>query len=47
MAVRNRSLADNAIFHSDRGSNYTSGQFAKTLQTSKYPAFRRPDRDLL
>ena len=32
MAARNRSLADNAIFHSDRGSNYTSGQFAKTLQ---------------
>ena len=32
MAARNRFLADNAIFHSDRGSNYTSGQFAKTLQ---------------
>ena len=32
MAARNRALADNAIFHSDRGSNYMSGQFAKTLQ---------------
>jgi putative transposase len=32
MAARNRSLAVNAIFHSDRGSNYTSGQFAKTLR---------------
>ncbi len=31
MAARNHSLADKAIFHSDRGSNYTSGEFAKTL----------------
>lgn len=32
MAARNRRLAENAIFHSDRGSNYTSQQFAKTLK---------------
>jgi putative transposase len=32
MAVRNHQLGDNAIFHSDRGSNYTSAQFAKTLK---------------
>jgi len=32
MAARNRPLAGNAIFHSDRGSNYTSQQFAKTLK---------------
>jgi putative transposase len=32
MAARNRSLAGNAIFHSDRGSNYTSRQFAGTLE---------------
>jgi putative transposase len=32
MAARNRPLADNAIFHSDRGSNYTSQQFAGTLR---------------
>jgi len=32
MAARNHQLADNAIFHSDRGSNYTSGQFAETLK---------------
>jgi transposase InsO family protein len=32
MAARNRPLAGKAIFHSDRGSNYTSAQFAKTLQ---------------
>lgn len=31
MAARNHELADGAIFHSDRGSNYTSAQFAKTL----------------
>ena len=32
MAARNYPLAGNAIFHSDRGSNYTSQQFAKTLK---------------
>lgn len=32
MAARNHKLADQAIFHSDRGSNYTSEQFAKTLK---------------
>lgn len=31
MAARNHRLADDAIFHSDRGSNYTSEQFATTL----------------
>ena len=31
MAARNHQLADGAIFHSDRGSNYTSAQFAATL----------------
>lgn len=31
MAARNHPLARNAIFHSDRGSNYTSAQFASTL----------------
>ncbi|MCW2938668.1 MAG: Integrase catalytic region [Actinomycetia bacterium] len=32
MAARNHSLTDQAIFHSDRGSNYTSSQFAKALK---------------
>jgi transposase InsO family protein len=32
MAARNHPLADDAIFHSDRGSNYTSSQFARTLK---------------
>ena len=31
MAARNYPLAENAVFHSDRGSNYTSQQFARTL----------------
>jgi putative transposase len=31
MAARNNQLAAKAIFHSDRGSNYTSQQFAATL----------------
>jgi putative transposase len=32
MAVRNHKLAEGAIFHSDRGSNYTSRTFARTLR---------------
>lgn len=32
MAARNHSLADNAVFHTDRGSNYTSREFARTLK---------------
>ncbi len=32
MAARNHALADKAIFHSGRGSNYTSRQFAGTLK---------------
>jgi putative transposase len=31
MAARNHRLAEGAIFHSDRGSNYTSERFAATL----------------
>lgn len=31
MAARNYELCDGAVFHSDRGSNYTSGEFADTL----------------
>ena len=31
MATRNYTIAPQAIFHSDRGSNYTSSQFAATL----------------
>ena len=31
MAARNVTFADNAIFHSDRGSNYTSTSFAAAL----------------
>jgi putative transposase len=32
MAARNFSLAEGAVFHSDRGSNYTSCEFARTLK---------------
>jgi len=32
MAARNHTLPDGAIFHSDRGSNYTSEEFATTLR---------------
>jgi transposase InsO family protein len=32
MAARNHDLKPGAIFHSDRGSNYTSAEFAGTLR---------------
>lgn len=32
MAARNLELPEGAVFHSDRGSNYTSGDFAKALK---------------
>jgi transposase InsO family protein len=32
MAARNMDLPDDAIFHSDRGSNYTSAEFAAALR---------------
>jgi putative transposase len=32
MAARNYPLAEGAVFHSDRGSNYTSCKFARTLK---------------
>jgi putative transposase len=35
MAARNLDLPEGAIFHSDRGSNYTSGEFAKELKGLK------------
>ncbi|MEP7023023.1 MAG: IS3 family transposase [Actinomycetota bacterium] len=33
MAARNYPLAPGAIFHSDRGSNYTSTRFARALES--------------
>lgn len=33
MACRNHPIAPQAIFHSDRGSNYTSAEFAKALES--------------
>jgi Integrase core domain len=35
MAARNHRFTEDAIFHSDRGSNYTSAQFAATLRKYK------------
>lgn len=32
MAARNLDLPEGAVFHSDRGSNYTSGEFARVLK---------------
>ncbi len=32
MAARNLGLPDDAVFHSDRGSNYTSGKFTDALE---------------
>ena len=33
MAARNLDLPEGAVFHSDRGSNYTSAEFAEVLKT--------------
>jgi putative transposase len=33
MAARNYPLGENAVFHSDRGRNYTSAQFARVLRS--------------
>jgi putative transposase len=35
MAARNGKTARDAVFHSDRGSNYTSGEYASTLKSRK------------
>jgi transposase InsO family protein len=35
MAARNLDLPEGAVFHSDRGSNYTSGEFARELDELK------------
>jgi putative transposase len=35
MAVRNHDIKKEAIFHSDRGSNYTSAEFSKVLRAHK------------
>ena len=35
MAARNLDLPEGAVFHSDRGSNYTSSEFAKALKELK------------
>ena len=47
MAARNYPLAANAIFHSDRGSNYTSQQFARTLKKHDLRPSAWPHRNLL
>ena len=36
MAARNMDLPEGAVFHSDRGSNYTSATFAAALSGSAY-----------
>jgi transposase InsO family protein len=41
LAARNYPLADKAIFHSGRGSNYTSGKFAVAL---RFHGLRQSDR---
>ncbi|WP_437114258.1 DDE-type integrase/transposase/recombinase [Streptomyces syringium] len=45
-AARNRKLAAGAIFHSDRGSNYMSAEYAADLNT-RATAISRSHRNLL
>ncbi len=47
MAARNLDLPADAVFHSDRGSNYTSAEFAAVPGTARDPPVRRADRDML
>ena len=47
MAARNLSLPEGAIFHSDRGSNYTSARVRRGAREPRDTAVRRPYRDLL
>ena len=47
MAARNLDLPEGAVFHSDRGSNYTSAEFAEVLKELGINAVRRADRDML
>ena len=47
MAARNIDLPEGAIFHSDRGSNYTSAAFAEKLGETWYQAVRRADWNML
>jgi hypothetical protein len=47
MAARNHKLAAGAVFHSDRGSNYTSTQFARTLTKTRPSPIGRENWDLL
>ena len=47
MAARNLDLPEGAIFHSDRGSNYTSAEFAEKLGGTRDTPVRRADRDML
>jgi transposase InsO family protein len=47
MAAANLDLPPGAIFHSDRGSNYTSEEFTRHPHRSGHTPVRGPDRDLL
>jgi len=45
MAARNLDLPEGAIFHSDRGSNYTSTEFGRVLEELGIRQSVGPDRD--
>ena len=47
MAARNVELPEGAIFHTDRGSNYTSAEFAQKLERPGYRQSVGPHRDML
>ena len=47
MAARNLDLPEGAIFHSDRGSNYTSADVRGETRGTRHQAVRRADWDML
>jgi transposase InsO family protein len=47
MAATNVALPEDAIFHSGRGGNYTSGRVRVETGRTRYLAIGRPDRNLL